>query len=247
MGFMNQPTVDGQLFLNKIEIKGITMIRRPKWANWSSLFEDKSPEEFLKSEDQWGAGQHKDNPGRQFFINYLEEQVNNFNFKVLGTYRMLEIGFGSGIDYELIDETGLLNLSYFNYFGADVTPEFCQLGAQTMPKAVAITLIDGYALPYTDGFFDLVYMRHVLEHQENYRFLMKEVFRVCKKQIIVNFFIPPTEKEVDEIFYDNVFYHNVYSKKLLISFVNKYKWKLAEEHMFRKPESTDNILIFEKA
>lgn len=214
--------------------------------NWSNLFEDATPEKFLQEHGLWGEGQGLDNPGRMFWIEYITKKIKDVTFYNMEQFRFLEIGFGSGADYLNMDQHNLLDDPYIHYYGADVTPEFCQLAAKNMPKAKAITLINGTELPYEDNFFSIVYMRHVLEHQSNYRWLMRECFRICSDEIFINFFLPPTANETDDIHFDNVFYHNRYSKKLFINFCNKYNFKLWDEKIFKRSNSTDNIYVLKK-
>lgn len=42
---------------------------------------------------------------------------------------------------------------------------------------------DGYHIPYADGFFDVVYCSHVIEHVEHPRILLRELKRVSKQVI----------------------------------------------------------------
>jgi ubiquinone/menaquinone biosynthesis C-methylase UbiE len=43
---------------------------------------------------------------------------------------------------------------------------------------------DGYEVPYPDGFFDLAYATHVIEHVEHPRLLLRELARVSRHQIM---------------------------------------------------------------
>jgi len=211
--------------------------------SWSAALEGENINDFLTADNFWGEGQEPENPGRQYWLNFVAEEVAKFNFKGQQIFRVLEIGFGLGVDYTNLDLAGLLELKYVEYYGAEVTPEFHQLGIKNMPKAKALVLVDGETLPYTTSFFDVVYMRHILEHQRDYHPLMREVFRVCKSMVFINFFIPLTENDTDEIKFDNVFYHNTYSKSLFTTSINTYGWKIIDEKIYKRDNSVDNIIV----
>ena len=45
-------------------------------------------------------------------------------------------------------------------------------------------------LPFEDNFFDEVLASHILEHINNYIFIMKELYRVCKHNATIEIIIP---------------------------------------------------------
>lgn len=45
-------------------------------------------------------------------------------------------------------------------------------------------------LPFKENSIDKVYMKHVLEHIPNYDFLIKELYRICKKGAIIHILVP---------------------------------------------------------
>jgi len=215
--------------------------------NWSNLFKEKNPGEFLAGDGTlWGEGQGPDNPGRIEWLK-IGNQIRNTttNSKKI---KIGELGFGAAIDFQMWKNNGLLKStpnSTIEYYGLDVTPEFCALAASNHPE-MKVTLINGYDIPYHTHFFDCFYMRHVLEHQENYRWQLREVFRVTKENIIINFFIPLSDLDFDEIKYDDIFYHNKLSKKLFYKFCNKYGWEEERTVTHITENSTDQVLILRR-
>lgn len=207
--------------------------------NWSYLFEDSAVDGFLKDDRLWGQAQDASNPGRQAWLRHV---TNTPKPVIVG-----ELGPGIGTDYKLVSDNA--DMSGVTYHALDVTPEFCTHLAKTYPN-LKVTLVDGYNLPFTSQYFDLFYMRHVLEHQENYRWQLREVFRVTSKEIFITFFLPLTGEPVDEISFDNVFYHNKYSFSLFEKFCNKYKWGVAESTNYVSKvgdvDYTDQVVILRR-
>lgn len=83
---------------------------------------------------------------------------------------------------------------------------------------INIVLAELDHIPFPDNSFDVVYIRHVLEHLPRYEDALKEAIRVTKKEVVVVFFIPPTDKE-DAINFDGALYHNFYNKDKMVSFL----------------------------
>jgi ubiquinone/menaquinone biosynthesis C-methylase UbiE len=71
-----------------------------------------------------------------------------------------------------------------------------------------------------DELYDVVYTRSVLEHLKYYETIVSEMIRLAKYEVIIIFFITPSEKE-DFIDYWEAedLYHNHYNKDKLESFI----------------------------
>lgn len=204
--------------------------------SWDRLLENKNLEDFLASQELWGENQGVENPGRVTWRKYLKRKISNQKV------RLLEIGFGAGIDYGALEKEGILDADKVEYFGADVTQKFVEYARKNLPKMKPY-LIDGYSLPFEDKYFDLVYIRHVLEHQTHYRQLLSEVLRVSKDEVFIIFFIELSEDASDKISFDDTWYHNTYSRKLFYTFVQERGFGIQELATFRKNRKTDQIVI----
>jgi len=212
--------------------------------NWDYAVENTNVEDFLSGgESLWGYNQGFENEGRQHWLRYLKAFPKPADSKL----KVCELGFGAGVDLQLLKESG--QLQYIEMYGVDVTTKFCQHAALKFPE-IKVTQINGYDIPFPDKFFDVLYMRHVLEHQENYRWQLREAFRVTSKELFINFFIPLTSEPVDEIVFDNIFYHNKYSRKLLETFCDKYGWEITNTHTYvkRKDEAdyVDQVVVLRR-
>ncbi|MHC4533210.1 MAG: CmcI family methyltransferase [Planctomycetota bacterium] len=204
--------------------------------NWDRLLENKNPEDFLVSKELWGENQGVENPGRVTWRKYLKRKTSNQKV------RLLEIGFGAGIDYRALEKEGILDTDKVEYFGADVTQKFVEYARNNLSKMKPY-LIDGYSLPFEDKYFDLVYIRHVLEHQTHYRQLLSEALRVSKDEVFIIFFIELSEDASDRISFDGTWYHNTYSRKLFYKFVQELGFDIQELAAFHKNTKTDQVFI----
>lgn len=207
------------------------------WDNWKYLFPtEKDVEQFLSGGTSlWGTGQGYDNQGRQRYYQYVSKLPKNSS--------ILEIGFGQSMDYVYLKKEGMLDNKY--YTGLDVTESFVKHANNKLGWKEAYKF-DGLTIPYNDKYFDYTYTRHVWEHQPHYSTLLKEVFRVTKKEIFINWFIPPENIEDDEIhFEDKVFFHNKYSKAKLLKFIGDNNWSLKEQQLFKTDNSTDHIWVLQ--
>jgi SAM-dependent methyltransferase len=104
--------------------------------------------------------------------------------------KILDFGCGNGI------ETGYLHLlTGAQAYGIDVKQTF-DLQALSMAR---LSNYDGYRIPFADGFFDLVYSFHVLEHVGDLHNSLSEVRRVLKSGGMAYFGVPNKERIIGYI------------------------------------------------
>ena len=96
-------------------------------------------------------------------------KIKEYNIAISGNY--LDIGSGYG---DLISEV----ISEFNVkpYACDYTDQLMQLSNQS----VDIVDLNKQKLPYNNNYFDLVTLTEVIEHLEDYRGNLKDIFRVLK-------------------------------------------------------------------
>ncbi len=208
---------------------------------WDKILAGTKVEDFMVTDELWGENQGVENPSRMGWHKYLRARVANGR-----EIRALEIGFGSGVDYYALDREGLLDKGKVEYFGADVTHKFVDYAKDNFTKMKPV-LTNGYDLPFEDNFFDVVYLRHILEHQTHYRPLLSEIFRVCRGHVYLVFFIALSDEECDSIRPSESFYHNVYSRKHFYSFVKQMGYVPNEIGTYCKNGKTDQIFILTQA
>jgi SAM-dependent methyltransferase len=215
------------------------IIKGSRHFQWDALMEKRKVEDFLATENLWGQNQGAENAGRQAFRSYLQQK------SMKGPQRLLEVGFGSGIDYQAINASGLIGDDKLEYHGADVTQKFVD-HARLHFKNMKVCKIDGYHLPFDDGFFDIVYLRHVLEHQSHYDDLMAEIFRVCRGEVFIVFFIELAPIEADQISFDGTWYHNRYSLPRFAEFAAKHGFAVNPGPVFSQGDKIDAITFCPK-
>ena len=98
----------------------------------------------------------------------------------LSVNKVLEVGCGDGSVMFWLGEAGFAGSLY----GADISESAIkQVYNKQIKSFEQACVYDGYKLPYEDGFFDVAYCSHVLEHVEYPRALIREIGRVSKYQI----------------------------------------------------------------
>lgn len=139
-----------------------------KWESW---WTEQLPENFPRSV----AGALKDPVRRLIFEKTVEVGTN-----------VLDVGCATCIDYEFFRPTEV------SYTGIDITRKFIEHAKQLYPEVVAC---QGSALDlsFEDESFDVVYEKSVIEHvhPKEWRKLIRELWRVTKKRMMLAFFIPP--------------------------------------------------------
>jgi ubiquinone/menaquinone biosynthesis C-methylase UbiE len=96
-------------------------------------------------------------------------------------------------------------------YGLEISDSAITLAKKrTYKKLVEINKYDGYNIPYPDGFFDMAYCVHVLEHVEHPRILLRDIKRVSKYQVFeipidYRYWVDKTVKTAYEIGHINIF------------------------------------------
>ena len=197
----------GLLLSNKKELEGIRQIPKQKLQN------------LLREGGIWGEGQYIDNAGREKIRDLIKQA------SAQGKIKVLDVGCGTGIEYEGYKKYNLR----IDYTGLDAIEDVLIGGRKRNPEA-KFYLGDAESLPFEDNSYDFVVARHLLEHLSNYEKALKELYRVSRKYIILDFFITPTDQKDDiKMHYFKIpgtfrwfkAYQNLYNKRRLIKFINK--------------------------
>ena len=101
----------------------------------------------------------------------------------LETRTLLDAGCGPGTELTGYKESAMR----IDYTGIDGSQRMISLARQRHPSA---SFIRGSLseLPFNDKSFDVVLLKHILEHQTDYQPLVKEAVRVSRKAVIINHF-----------------------------------------------------------
>lgn len=81
----------------------------------------------------------------------------------------------------------------FSWVGVDVTQEMLGVGHKLFPD-VPVSITDAGSLPFRDDAFDVIVLRHVLEHLPQWLMerALSEAMRVARRTVVVDFFVPPS-------------------------------------------------------
>jgi len=135
-------------------------------------------------------------PSKAYFRNYVKER---------GYTSLIDMGCGNATEYFAYRE----EYPDLSYIGVD-SSEF--LYKKNTEAGVPMMWAVAEHVPMIDGYAEVVFARHILEHQPDFEPVLSEILRLASKEAIVVFFIPPLEEK--QIIYnpDMNLYHNVYSK-----------------------------------
>jgi glycosyltransferase involved in cell wall biosynthesis len=104
---------------------------------------------------------------------------------------LLDAGCGPGAMWRYFENFG----PRFSWAGADVTLQMLSVAHETYPS-VPVCVTDAGNLPFRDRSFDVVLLRHVLEHLPHWlmEHALSEVMRVARLAVVVDFYVPPKVK-----------------------------------------------------
>ena len=140
-----------------------------------------------------------------FLYNYLKER----NYK-----NIIDMGCGNGTVYDGIKAYNI----DIDYTGVDSCDYFLDM----VSKKTNVIKSDITNVNINDSSFDIVFGRHVVEHQPSFEILFNEMIRIAKYEVIHIFFIKPIEQNESIINYDSNsnLYHNKYSEEKIFLFLN---------------------------
>ncbi|MDH4027466.1 MAG: class I SAM-dependent methyltransferase [Nitrospirota bacterium] len=144
-----------------------------------------------------------DHPDRQYFANFIRK---------CNARSILEIGAGSQYEPKLLKEMGMLN--DIAYTIMDINKFWLEEGKKLLPE-VEFKYGSINNIPLKDNMFDVVYSRHVLEHQPHYETPIKEMMRVSNDWLFLNVFRWSLQ---DDIIQRVKYYSNSYSLAGLLGF-----------------------------
>lgn len=131
-----------------------------------------------------------------FFRNFIKQ----YKFK-----NILDVGCGPATEFLGFKEDGI----NIEYMGVDSCKYLYDLNCT---KGIPMILSEAESIPIIDSSYEVVFARHVLEHQPTYKKVLNELIRCASRLAVHIFFLKPSDKE--HIDYDQVenFYHNIFSK-----------------------------------
>lgn len=187
-----------------------------------------------KSHEEWWEGSLDATASYDTFAGWLGDEqapsriamrqyLKNNNYQ-----SVLDIPCGLCIDYFGLKQEHV----HVEYIGMDVTPKLIDIATQNKVPVLRASIEN---IPLSDSSIELAYSRHILEHLDDYKQAVKELIRVASKEVLVVFFIPPLDGDIDQInlSLDRGYplYHNCYSRNQIESYlktfdkVKNWKWE----------------------
>jgi ubiquinone/menaquinone biosynthesis C-methylase UbiE len=164
---------------------------------WDDNLDNKF-DEFIS----WVGG--SDSTSKVVFRKYVKE---------MGYKSLIDLGCGNATEFfAYMDEYPELV-----YTGIDSSSFLYQ---KNVSNGVNMILAQGEETGLDDNYSDVVFSRHVLEHQPNFKPILSEMIRLSKKEAIHVFFIIPGDND-EHIGYDSSqnLYHNRYNKSEIEKFI----------------------------
>jgi ubiquinone/menaquinone biosynthesis C-methylase UbiE len=166
----------------------------------------------------WVGG--SDAESKVFFRNVIK--TSQIKFK-----NCLDIGCGPATEYSGFQQDNI----DIAYTGVDSSVILNNINIE---KRIPMIQAEGHAVPVEDNSYDLVFSRHVLEHQLSFEPILKEMIRISSIMVAHTFFIKPTDQPQELIWResekDNL-YHTRYNIKDFENFlssnvkVDRFEWK----------------------
>lgn len=163
--------------------------------------------------------------------------------------------------HSLLDAACGLCIDYFGFKNSGISIEYTgteinqSLVDQATAKEIKVINASIEKLPFNDGEFDISHARHVIESLDNYEIAINELIRVSKHEVLIVFFITPTNKTTDNLIpykqvelenTDYFLYLNRYSRPNMETFifsnprVKALEWETI--HSYNKPNFWEAIL-----
>jgi|SRR5215470_3051711 len=139
---------------------------------------------------------------------------------------ILEIGCGEGAILERLSSLGFGS----RFTGLEISPSGVRRVEEKNIRGVEVQLFDGSEVPFSDSWFDLAILSHVLEHVEYPRKLIYEAARVAK-HVFVEVPLEDNRRLSDDFVFDRVGHINFYSGKTIRRLVQSCDMEVLGGHL----------------
>lgn len=169
----------------------------------------------------------------------------------------LDYGSGSATTYEAIKSKWPFIFLKLRYQGADIIPKNVKWCKSLFPDG-NFKLYKSDRIEEPDKSFDVVYSRHVVDHQKSFEFGLDEHCRVAKKLVVIILWRPlynSDEHNIQNIVDQGVVYKNEwtndYSRRKVVEAIKKKEadgWKMVEmaEGVGKEINKWDVIIVLER-
>jgi len=155
-------------------------------------------------------------------------------------HKVCEVGCGEGSILKWLSEYEFAEQLY----GIDISESGIEKTFEKKIKnVVELKVFDGYSIPYSDKFFDLVVCSHVIEHVEHPRLLLKEIMRISKYQVFevpIDFSFYVDRKAAHYLAYGHI---NIYTPGLFRFLLLSENFNMLKEIYYFYPDEILNHLF----
>jgi len=157
------------------------------------------------------------------------------------SFSLLDCGVMSAVTYRKIKESKLC----VNYTGADVAPQIIDDCRERFPD-VDWCVSDVQNLQFDDSSYDVVLIRHVLEHLPYYEKAIQQAKRVSRKYVILCLFhiLEDQDKIQNKIKSSGIYHFNVYGRGEFLDFLNR-EFSVVEEQFVEDPQRDNQVFFCE--
>lgn len=153
---------------------------------------------------------------------------------------LLDVGCNTGVEAIRLAAAGFAGL----YVGIDSNYKAINIAEQNVSgTSSALAVADGLCLPFGAGSFDVVLCKDLLEHLFGYEQLLAELARVCRKWLLISFFIKPGLAPDRYVRDPSGFYLNRYNRERFLSRI--HDWGFGNEQVLYS-DNQDEVLVLER-
>jgi SAM-dependent methyltransferase len=151
-----------------------------------------------------------------------------------GFVTTLEVGAGIGdhLEYESLSPEQLRN-----YHAIEIRSNVAEKLRASHPEINVLVADAQQVLPFEDRFFDRILAVHVLEHLPNLPACIKELHRVCRRELLI---VIPCEGGLAYSLARKISAERIYRKR----YGGSYKWFYTREHINMPQEILDELKPF---
>ncbi len=142
--------------------------------NWWHEFWKNTPQDLMAH-----GGQGLEHPARKWFSEHLKEGDS-----------VLDIGCGNGLNFQSLLNSG----KRIRYKGVDAEELFIKYAIENYPIG-EFEVQNALDLKEKDNFWDIVLLRHLLEHCPHWGKPLFEAFRAAKKEVVIITWHPLVEQD----------------------------------------------------
>ncbi len=201
------PPRNAQLLLCRSILEALLRFQPTKpRENWRNLHRD------LLAVLMHGGGPGWEHPSRTFAASLIRAGES-----------VLDVGCGAGVGYEALAAVGLGS----RYVGIDSSEPSIKIARELYPAGdFRIGTATSLVSQFGGNSFDVVLLRHVLEHLTDFEPAMNEAVSVSRRLALFVFFLTPRSlplgvRKVDLRFSWPIFYNYVYSRRSINRFLTR--------------------------